>query len=231
MRATSGHPRRSERLEWPPLGHRAAVLLLIVASGASCRSASQEPAGPIIQPGRPGEPSRAIRATQAADLSQLRYSAEEARFMQRMIAHHAQALEMTALLAARTSREDMQLLGRRIHLSQADEIQMMREWLHVRGVPVSNEDGPHAHDGAVMPGMLTAEEMRRLAEATGSEVDRLFLELMIKHHGGALIMVDELFATPGAGQQSEIFTFASEVEADQRIEIDRMRVMLEERMR
>jgi uncharacterized protein (DUF305 family) len=213
------------------LRHRTAVLLLIVASSASCRSASQEPAARIVQPGGPGKPSRAISATQAVDLSQLRYTADEARFMQRMIAHHAQALEMTALLAARTSREDMQLLGKRIDLSQADEIQMMREWLHVRGVPLSSEHGPHSHDGAVMPGMLTAEEMRRLADATGGEFDRLFLELMIKHHEGALIMVDELFATPGAGQQSEIFTFASDVEADQRIEIDRMSVMLEERMR
>lgn len=195
----------------------------------SCRSASQEPAARIVQPGGPGEPSRAISATQAVDLSQLRDTAAETRFMQRMIAHHAQALEMTALLAARTSREDMQLLGKRIHLSQADEIEMMREWLNVRGVPLPNGDGPHSHDGAVMPGMLTAEEMRRLADAKGGEFDRLFLELMIKHHEGALIMVDELFATPGAGQQSEIFTFASDVEADQRIEIDRMSVMLEER--
>jgi uncharacterized protein (DUF305 family) len=213
------------------VGHRAAVLLLIVATGASCRSASREPAAPIVQPGGPGEPSRAISATQAVDLSQLGDTAAETRFMQRMIAHHAQALEMTALLAARTSREDMQLLGRRIHLSQADEIEMMREWLNVRGVPLPNGDGPHSHDGAVMPGMLTAEEMRRLADAKGGEFDRLFLELMIKHHEGALIMVDELFASPGAGQQSEIFTFASEVEADQRIEIDRMSVMLEERTR
>ena len=184
-----------------------------------------------MQPGRPGEPSHAISATQAVDLSRLRYTAAETRFMQRMIAHHAQALEMTALLAARSSREDMQLLGRRIHLSQADEIEMMREWLNLRGVPLPNGDGPHSHDGAVMPGMLTAEEMRRLADAKGGEFDRLFLELMIKHHEGALMMVDELFATPGAGQQSEMFTFASDVEADQRIEIDRMSVMLEERTR
>jgi uncharacterized protein (DUF305 family) len=210
------------------VGHRAAVLLLIVASGASCRSASQEPAARIVQPGGPGEPSRAISATQAVDLSQLGDTAAETRFMQRMIAHHAQALEMTALLAARTSREDMQLLGKRIQLSQADEIEMMREWLNVRGVPLPSGDGPHSHDGAVMPGMLTAEEMQRLADAKGGEFDRLFLELMIKHHEGALIMVDELFATPGAGQQSEIFTFASEVEADQRIEIDRMSALLKE---
>ena len=205
-----------------------ALSVLVSAGGASCRSASQEPAR-IIQPGGPGEPSRAISATQAVDLSQLPNTAAEARFMERMIAHHAQALEMTALLPARTSREDMQLLGRRIDLSQADEIEMMREWLKVRGVPLADGHQPHSHDGAVMPGMLTAEEMRRLADAKGDEFDRLFLELMIKHHEGALIMVDELFATPGAGQQSEVFTFASDVEADQRIEIDRMSRMLEER--
>ena len=214
-----------------PVGRRAVVLLLMVASGASCRSASQGPAAPIIQPGSPGEPSRVVDATRAVDLSGLRSTAAEVSFMQRMIAHHAQALEMTALLAARTSREDMQLLGRRIHLSQADEIEMMREWLNARGVPLPDGHGPHSHDGAVMPGMLTAEEMRRLADATGREFDRLFLELMIKHHEGALLMVDELFAAPGAGQQSEIFTFASDVETDQRIEIDRMSVMLEERTR
>ena len=121
-----------------------------------------------------------ISATQAVDLSQLRYTAAEAQFMQRMIAHHAQALEMTALLAVRTSREDMQLLGRRIHVSQADEIELMREWLNVLGVP--NGDGSHSHDA-------------------------------------------------GAGQQSDIFAFASDVEADQRIEIDRMSVMFEERTR
>src|SRR5688572_25051808 len=119
MRATRGRPRRRERLERRRVGYRAAILFLIIASGASCRSVSQEPAARIVQPGGPGEPSREISATQAVDLSQLRYTAAEARFMERMIAHHAQALEMTALLAVRTSREDMQLLGRRIHLSQA----------------------------------------------------------------------------------------------------------------
>jgi uncharacterized protein (DUF305 family) len=214
-----------------PVARRAAVLLLIVASGVSCRSAAQEPAARIVQPGGPGEPSREISPTQAVDLSRLRYTAAEAQFMQRMIAHHAQALEMTALLAVRSSREDMQLLGRRIHFSQTDEIEMMREWLSARGAPLPSGEGSHSHDGAVMPGMLTTEEMRRLADATGGEFDRLFLELMIKHHEGALIMVDELFATPGAGQQSDTFAFASDVEADQRIEIDRMSVMLEERAR
>ena len=148
--------------------------------------------------------------------------------MQAMVAHHSQALEMTGLLASRSSREDMRLLGRRIELSQADEIQLMREWLNARRVPLSSHDANHAHPATAMPGMLTADEMRRLAEATDGEFDRLFLELMIKHHEGALTMVDDLFAAVGAGQQSDIFTFASDVDADQRMEIDRMGAMLRE---
>jgi len=151
--------------------------------------------------------------------------------MQAMVAHHAQALEMTGLLASRSSREDMQLLGRRIELSQADEIQLMREWLNARRVPLSSRDANHAHAATAMPGMLTADEMRRLADATGGEFDRLFLELMIKHHEGALTMVDDLFAAAGAGQQSDIFTFASDMDADQRMEIDRMSTMLQESRR
>jgi uncharacterized protein (DUF305 family) len=110
-------------------------------------------------------------------------------------------------------------------VSQADEIEMMQEWLAGRGQALPD---PHAHHrgGALMPGMLTAAEMERLAAAKGPEFDRLFLELMIKHHDGALIMVKELFATPGAGQESEVFAFASDVEADQRMEIERMGAML-----
>jgi uncharacterized protein (DUF305 family) len=181
----------------------------------------------IVQPGAPGKPSRVIEPKEAVDLTQLQYTEAEVRFVQAMMTHHTQALEMTALLTARTSREDMQLLGKRIDLSQRDEIELMREWLALRGVTLSNRGELHTHDGTLMPGMLTAEEMRRLADAQGSEFDRLFLEFMIKHHEGALIMVDELFASVGAGQQSDIFAFASEVDTDQRMEIGRMSAMLE----
>jgi uncharacterized protein (DUF305 family) len=146
--------------------------------------------------------------------------------MQGMILHHAQALDMTALLPSRSTREDMRLLAQRIEASQADEIKMMQRWLEVRGEEVPSPHAHHAHDAKLMPGMLTPEEMARLAEAKGAEFDRLFLELMIKHHEGALIMVKELFSTAGAGQEAEIFAFASDVDADQRMEIDRMRGML-----
>lgn len=214
----------------PAAMFKAAFILAVVAS-ASCRSTFPEPSTRIVQPGAPGEPSRVIDAREAVDLSQLRYTEAEVRFMQAMMAHHAQALEMTALLASRSSREDMQLLGRRIELSQTDEIELMRDWLNARRVPLAIHGAQHADAATLMPGMLSTDDMRRLADAAGSEFDRLFLEFMIKHHEGALIMVDDLFATTGSGQQSDIFTFASEVDADQRMEIDRMSAMLEERRR
>ncbi len=147
--------------------------------------------------------------------------------MQGMIGHHAQALEMTALLPARTGREGMRLLAQRIEVSQADEIRMMQGWLKARGV-AAPDPGAHHHTGALMPGMLTADDMARLSAASGADFDRLFLEFMIKHHDGALVMVKDLFATAGAGQEPEIFAFASDVDADQRMEIDRMSAMIKE---
>jgi uncharacterized protein (DUF305 family) len=208
----------------PSVPRRLAVLLVATTAGASCRSASPAGTAPIVQPGAPGQASRVIDAATAADLSRVQFTPADVRFMQGMIGHHAQAVEMTDLLAVRTDREDMKLLGRRIALSQADEIAMMRRWLEARRQSLPD---PHAHHGgALMPGMLTAEEIARLAAASGAEFDRLFLEGMIRHHEGALTMVQDLFAQPGAGQESEIFAFASDVDADQRMEIDRMRAML-----
>jgi uncharacterized protein (DUF305 family) len=128
----------------------------------------------------------------------------------------------------------MRLLARRIEISQSDEIGMMQDWLRARGEDVPSAHAHPAHGGAhggLMPGMLTPEEMARLAASTGVEFDRLFLEFMIKHHAGALTMVEELFAQNGAGQEPEIFAFASDVEADQRMEIERMGAMLKELQR
>ena len=190
----------------------------------SCRT-SREPAPVILQPGAPGQSTRVITADAATDLSKVQHTEADVRFMQGMIGHHAQALEMTALLASRTASDDMRKLAKRIELSQADEIKMMQEWLTRRGLPLPDPHAHHAHGAKLMPGMLTAGEMGRLAAAKGPEFDRLFLEFMIKHHDGALTMVRELFATPGAGQEAEIFAFASDVDADQRMEIDRMGAM------
>ena len=198
---------------------------LIAQTGAvSCRS-SIETAPLIVQPGAPGRTSQVVSAEQASAAAGVSATAADVAFMQAMITHHAQALEMVRLLSSRTEREDLRMLGLRIELSQSDEIRMMERWLQAQGQPLP---GPHAHHGPgdAMPGMLTIEEMAALSAAKGAEFDRLFLAGMIKHHEGALAMVKTLFATPGAAQEPEIFAFASDVDADQRMEIDRMRPML-----
>ncbi len=210
------------------LAYRPAAILLTIVACASCRTAGVDPAPQIVQPGAPGESSRVITAEKAIDLSQVQFTEADVRFMQGMIGHHAQALEMTALLPSRTSLKEMKLLAERIEVSQADEIKMMQEWLRSRGQEVPSEHAHHARGATLMPGMLTPEEMARLSAATGAEFDRLFLDFMIKHHAGALVMVRELFSTRGAGQESEIFAFASDVDADQRMEIERMGAMLKE---
>ena len=202
----------------------ASVLVTIAAAG--CRTAGGGSGATIIQPGAPGESSRVISAEKAVDLSRVQHTPADVEFMQGMIGHHAQALEMTALLPSRTRSEDMRKLAQRIEVSQRDEIKMMREWLKSRHQTVPDEHAHHAHGAKLMPGMLTPEDMGRLAKATGPEFDKLFLEYMIKHHEGALTMVNDLFTKPGAGQESEMFAFVSDVDADQRMEIDRMGAML-----
>ena len=165
----------------------------------------------------------------------------DVRFMQGMIGHHAQALEMTALAPDRARNEGVRLMAERINVSQQDEIALMRRWLRARGadtVALGGHDAHHAHPAPAaadsagaghggMPGMATPEEMARLASLSGAEFDRLFLELMIRHHEGALVMVGELFGTPGGGQASSVYQIASEVDSDQRMEIERMRRMLD----
>jgi len=183
---------------------------------------------PIVQPGAPGQPSRTISAADASDLAGIRYSEADVRFMQGMISHHAQALEMTALLDTRTESDAMRQTARRIDLSQEDEIEMMQDWLRERDQEVTAIDAHHAPGTMRMPGMLTDEEMESLAAADGVAFDRLFLELMIKHHRGALTMVDNLLDQRGAAQDSQLFAFTSDITADQTAEINRMDAMLAE---
>ena len=200
-----------------------AAISLVIAACSSTHGAS--PATPI-----PEAPPSAAAATR--DTTRRGYTEADVQFMQGMIGHHAQALAMAELVPNRTTRPDMKLLAERITISQKDEIARMQRWLRSRGEAVP-EANPHAHHAAgqheMMPGMLTNEEMTKLEQSTGAEFDRLFLEGMIKHHEGALTMVHELFASPGGGQEPELFRFASDVDADQRAEIRRMQKMLEER--
>ena len=202
--------------------HRIAAVGLALGA-ASCATAAV-PQGPrVVQPGAPGQASRVIPAGRP---DTPKYADADVKFMTGMIGHHAQALEMTALLPSRTAHEDMKLLAKRIDVSQTDEIKTMQRWLEARGLEVPSVHAHHAAGATLMPGMLTPEEMTRLSEAKGAPFDRLFLELMIKHHEGALDMVKTLFSQPGAAQDADIFAFASDVEADQSIEIARMRSML-----
>src|SRR5687768_6255123 len=150
-------------------------------------------------------------------------------FMQGMIAHHAQALAMTRLVRARTTAADLRTLAERIDRSQRDEIELMARWLATRGQPVPDTTHLAAgHDDPAhrMPGMLTPTQMQSLVDARGAAFDRTFLELMILHHEGALAMVQQLLSRPGGGQDPEAYRFASDVDADQRAEIARMRSLL-----
>jgi uncharacterized protein (DUF305 family) len=153
--------------------------------------------------------------------------------MQGMIMHHAQAVEMTALIGSHTENKDLRLLGARISSSQSDEIKFMRRWLAGRGESLSmatpemsNMDMSQGKM-ALMPGMLSPEQMEALRKATGAEFDHLFLTGMIQHHNGALTMVKDLFDTAGAGQDADLFNFATDADNTQRAEIRIMQSMLE----
>ena len=187
----------------------------------------------VVQPGAPGQPTRTLPPTTRATLPP--HSPADTQFMQNMIMHHAQAVEMTALIESHTTNKDLRLLGARISHSQSDEINFMKRWLAARGEPLSQPmpDMPGmdksmdmSQHQMLMPGMLTAKQMDALKKAKGEEFDRLFLTGMIQHHNGALIMVKDLFDTAGAGQDAELFNFTTDVDSGQRAEIRIMQTML-----
>jgi uncharacterized protein (DUF305 family) len=200
---------------------------------SSAISAQQtDPSKPaVVQPGAPGKPSRTLPASTKAQLPPR--SQADVEFMQGMIMHHSQAVEMTAMIASHTENKDLRLLGARISSSQSDEIKFMRRWLAARGEALSM--APRGMPGidmshesmALMPGMLTPEQMDALRQAKGAEFDRLFLNGMIQHHNGALTMVKDLFDTAGAGQDADLFNFATDADNTQRAEIRIMQIMLE----
>jgi len=193
-----------------------------------------EPGKPVVvQPGAPGQPGRTLPPSTRATLPPR--SQADVEFMQGMIMHHAQAVEMTALIASHTENKDLRLLGARISSSQSDEIRFMRRWLAARGERMSMATpGMPGMDMSrepmgLMPGMLTLEQMEALRKAKGAEFDRLFLTGMIQHHNGALTMVKDLFDTAGAGQDAEMFNFATDVDSGQRAEIRIMQSMLDKK--
>lgn len=224
-----------------------ASLAALLATGAAGTSP------PIQNPGAPGATSREITASESVAMSLSTHTQADVRFMQHMIVHHAQAVEMNALIEARTDNRRLRLLGQRIARSQAAEMALMRRWLSERGEPVADADlhrrhgqtidpGHGAHTGhgedamaaqmspsgdtALMAGMLTPDQMAALASARGPAFDRLFLEGMIHHHRGALDMVEALLSQTGNGEDPQLSEFLTHVTADQAAEILRMQTML-----
>lgn len=210
------------------LGAAAMIAFGLTACTPPDDDAAPLPTTPVVQLGAPGEPNRTMSPSEAAALASLGYVEEDVLFVRDMLHHHSQAIQMTGYVDERTTDADIRLLAERMEVSQTDEITQLETWLQKRGEPVRDPDGGHAHDAESMPGLLSDEELAQLEAAEGDAFDRLFLEYMIRHHQGAVQMVDELYAS-GAGQESEIDAFARHVEADQNIEIARMQEMLAER--
>jgi len=221
-----------------------AVLLLFAAmEQPACSQTPAAQSAPIVQPGLPGQNGKVL--SPAAAIVQPRAPAPaDVSFMQGMIMHHAQAVEMTDLLRTRSRDAAMQALGKRMSISQSDEMEYMKQWLEDRGAPVSmkmdmskmDHSDPkvaaamqHMDAMPLMPGMLSPQQMEALAKATGPSFDHLFLTGMIQHHTGALVMVEELFDTPGAGQDNVLYDFATDIDNTQSAEIKIMQEMLKDR--
>jgi uncharacterized protein (DUF305 family) len=202
----------------------AAIVLIGAASGVFAQTV------PILQPGAPGQPTVAVDPAQAAKIASTRFTADDVRFMQNMILHHRQAIEMTALVEGRTNRRAVIDVAKRIDASQEDEMKFMRDWLRDRGQLASDSaaDAAHAAHGAdsQMKGMATPQQLAALAAAGGAAFDRLFLELMIAHHQGAVEMANDLLDRPGSAYDPTLADFVSDVINDQEAEIGRMRTLL-----
>ena len=198
----------------------AGVFLLSMAAVTSAQA-------PIVQPGAPGESARELTADEAINIAVTSYSPDDVRFMQDMIPHHHQAVEMAELVDDRTNREEVVDAAGRITLSQQDEIEFMGHWLSDRGERVPDpSDHEGMHTGHRMAGMATPEQMAELAALEGTDFDRMFLQLMITHHDGAVTMVEELLDQPGAAYDPVLFEFTNDIDNDQTAEIERMHALL-----
>jgi len=199
--------------------------VIIAACGGTTR-ASMRPAGGMTSPSQMSPAERA-----KADSGRPPYTRADVYFLSGMIGHHAQAVLMAGWAPSHGAGESVRILCERIVVAQRDEIAFMQRWLRDRREVVPEADATHdmmtgMDHATLMPGMLTPDELNELDRARGTEFDRLFLGFMIKHHQGAITMVDQLFASTGAGQDDAVFKFASDVNADQSTEIERMGLML-----
>ncbi len=215
---------RNQGWRWAAIVPVAAVLL--AGCGGDSEQPKPTPVGNVVQPGAPGEPSRKLTAEEVAEIEQTKHTKADVRFMQDMIHHHGQAILMTKWVPRRTDSRDVRLLARRMELSQETEIEQIQGWLRARDAkprdPGDHESHDHGSGEDLPPGMLTSRQLGRLYNADGRSFDRLFLRYMTFHHLGALTMVDDL-REAGGGAETEIGVFTNHVEADQGIEIARMR--------
>lgn len=210
----------------------ATAALLTGCTSSSGTGTALDPDVRHLQAGAPGEASTEI--TEAPDDLRLGspFTDEDAAFLEGMRAHHQQALEMTALVPERAGREDLRLFAERMHISQEGEVELIDGWLEEHEAALERTGGSHgSHDGhddhAGMPGMLTPAELDAMEAASGERFVQLFLIGMTKHHQGALTMVGDLLATDGAAADPRLYQFASDVDSDQRIELDRMQRIAE----
>jgi uncharacterized protein (DUF305 family) len=207
---------------------RIAPFILLTAIAALAQQSA-----PIVQPGAPGQPGKHLTEATVRIPPKAPFG-PDVEFMQGMIMHHSQAVEMVDLLRTRGKSPALRAFGEKIAISQTDEIGFMKRWLEDRGKPTTMQMDHSKMSAAdmknmnmLMPGMLTPQQMSALAKAKGAQFDHLFLTGMIQHHGGALTMVEGLFYTPGAGQEPVLFDFATDIENTQSAEIKLMRGMLD----
>jgi uncharacterized protein (DUF305 family) len=233
-----------------------AVALLVVTTsalgfaltrdgGASAKASVPTSTAPVVQLGAPGRPNRTLSPDSAAP-STMPHTAADVAFMQGMVAHHEQALAMTALTRTHTRNAELATMAERMDVSQRDEIVILKRWLDQSSASSSGKptsSGGHAGHGMTtptpsasasaspgmahsMPGMLTGPELAQLGAARDGEFDRLFLQYMIRHHEGAISMVEELLTGGEGGQASDVFLLAQHMSSDQGLEIARMKSML-----
>jgi uncharacterized protein (DUF305 family) len=216
-------------------GFRWAVVAPLAVVLAGCGGSDKPPEEVertnVVQPGAPGEASRKLSPEEATAINAVEHTKADVEFMQAMIHHHGQAILMAKWVPRRSPGPDIPLLAKRMRLSQESELEQMQEWLRERGVEPKGASDHQGHDHGtgkgLPPGMLTSMQLGRLYNTQGRAFDRLFLRYMTYHHRGALTMVQQL-AARGGGQEPEISAFTRHVEADQSIEIARMRDLMAE---
>ena len=210
-----------------------------LAFGLAVSSAyAQDASAPIVQPGAPGQDVKSLSATEATQIADTAYSEDDVSFMQNMIPHHAQAVELANLVEGRTNTSDLIEISGRIKASQADEIKFMQDWLGERGKSAPKVGGEHAGHGAhggghvmteemmIMMGMASEDQITELAASKGVDFDRLFYTLMVRHHEGAVNMVEDLHSQPGSAYDPVLFDFTNDIVNDQTAEIKRMNGLL-----